>query len=371
MRRLTLSVVIPTFNRAGTLGRVLSSIVRQTVRPDEVIVVDDGSTDNTRGVLAWWKWTGTLPLKVVHQKNQGASAARNAGIASATGDLIAFIDSDDEYESAAIENLRDLFERRPHAIVAFGDACLMEREKFTTRSFLSMHLTKPGIDYEDSWPPRLIDPARLLLFGAFQCAFTCRKEALQAVGGYDRTLSCVNDRDLYLRLALEVPGDWIFTWHRLETKHYTEGSLSSRNNGRLHNETQVRVLEKLSRAPRFLTRDGKRILRQAVEQSARSALECAGRESPAQVIRTWRALPHFAKMPRLYFAGGTALAVGAARALRLAREKFQKQIRPASTAFGNTYASEERLSRKKWLDDAGFKQEVGAIGAFEMKQLKP
>jgi hypothetical protein len=192
----------------------------------------------------------------------------------------------------------------------------MEREKFTTRSFLSMHLTKPGIDYEDSWPPRLIDPARLLLFGAFQCAFTCRKEALQAVGGYDRTLPRVNDRDLYLRLALEVPGDWIFTWHRLETKHYTEGSLSSRNNGRLHNETQVRVLEKLSRAPRFLTRDGKRILRQAVEQNARSALDCAGRESPAQVIRTWRALPHFAKMPRLYFAAGKALVLGAARALR-------------------------------------------------------
>jgi hypothetical protein len=313
---LTLSVVIPTFNRAGTVGRVLSSIVRQTVRPDEVIVVDDGSTDNTVGVLAWWEWAGTLPLRVVHQENLGASAARNAGIAAATGDLIALIDSDDEYESTAIESLRDLFERRPQAIVAFGDACLMEREKLTTRSFLSMHLTKPGIDYEDSSPPRLIDPAHLLLFGAFQAAFTCRKEALQAVGGYDRTLSRVNDRDLYLRLALEVPGDWVFTWHRLETKHYTKGSLSSREHGRLHNETQVRVLGKLSGAPRFLTRDGKRIFRQAVEQSARSALDWAGRESPAQVIRTWRTFPHFAKMPRLYFEGGKALALGATRALR-------------------------------------------------------
>jgi glycosyltransferase involved in cell wall biosynthesis len=294
------------------LPRVLNSIARQTVRPDEVIVIDDGSTDGTAGLLANWRRQG-FPLKAIHQQNQGASAARNAGIAAATGDIIAVIDSDDEYEPAAIATLHDLFERSPDAVVAFGDARVMEGQEIKTRSFLGARLTQPGAHYQDAYPPRLIDPASQLLFGTFQGAFACRRHALLSIGGYDPNLPRVNDRDLYLRLATEVAGDWVFTWRKLETKHYTEGSLSSRTNRRLHYETQLRVLTKFAAQPRFQTKDGKRLFKQAAVHSAGYALDWAGRESPAQVVRTMAGLPRFARSPAVYLAMSKALTLSVAR----------------------------------------------------------
>ncbi len=309
-----LSVVIPAYNRAQTLDRVLESIECQTVLPDEVIVVNDGSTDNTLDVLQHWQEIGTLPLIVIHQPNRGASAARNTGIRGAKGDIIACIDSDDEYMPTAIETLKGLFANNPAAIVAFGDAAVTENGCRKTGSILRRRLTKAGVHYDDE--SRLIDPAGQLLFGAFQGAFACRRDALLAVGGYDESLPRVNDRDLYLRLALGVPGDWVFTWDHLETKHYTEGSLSSLKNARLHYETQLKVLEKISGTPRFTADQGRRLLRAAAKQSAHGAIDWAGRESPAQVVRTIAGLPRFARTAGAYFAGAKAFGLSVARTLR-------------------------------------------------------
>ena len=309
-----LSVVIPTFNRARTLDRVLKSIERQTVLPDEVIVVDDGSTDNTLEVLANWKALDSIPLMIVNQANRGASAARNTGMRAATGELVAFIDSDDEYAPTAIETLKKIFHQSPGAIVAFGDAAVLENGHPKTASFIQRRLTTVGVHYDDQL--RLVDPAGLLLYGAFLGAFACRKEALLAVGGYDESLPRVNDRDLYLRLAMSVAGDWVFTWDRLETKHYTEGSLSSRNNARRHYEMQLTVLGKFADAPRFRTGEGKRLFAGAVKKSARAALDLAGRESHAQVIRTTLHIPPFARTCDTYFAAAVAFGLGIARSLR-------------------------------------------------------
>src|ERR1700728_3850120 len=91
------SVVIPTYNRAATIGRTLDSVVRQTHRPLEIIVVDDGSSDDT--LRAVDRQGCTVPLTVLALgDNQGAAAARNQGIALARGDFVAFLDSDDEWQ---------------------------------------------------------------------------------------------------------------------------------------------------------------------------------------------------------------------------------------------------------------------------------
>src|SRR4051812_26873537 len=85
------SVIIPTYNRANVVSEAVESVLNQTYSKVELIVVDDGSTDDTLEKLRRFGNT----ITVITQENAGPSAARNAGIANARGDLIAFLDSDD------------------------------------------------------------------------------------------------------------------------------------------------------------------------------------------------------------------------------------------------------------------------------------
>jgi len=96
---------MPTFNRGGLIGRALSSIENQTLLPMEIIVVDDGSTDNTRDVVIEFAKNSVVEVKLIQQENRGAPAARNAGISAAVGSLIAFQDSDDTWDESFLETL--------------------------------------------------------------------------------------------------------------------------------------------------------------------------------------------------------------------------------------------------------------------------
>lgn len=91
------SVIIPTYNRSKILLRALESIARQKQVPGEVIIIDDGSTDNTRHQVALFRESSALNLRYHYQPNRGPGAARNAGIRMAVGGFLAFLDSDDEW----------------------------------------------------------------------------------------------------------------------------------------------------------------------------------------------------------------------------------------------------------------------------------
>lgn len=96
MGLLTVSVVIPTYNRRERLAQALASVLQQTRPVDEIVVVDDGSTDDTREMLdEFVRQHSEMSVLVIHQENRGPSAARNAGMYAASGDLIAFLDDDD------------------------------------------------------------------------------------------------------------------------------------------------------------------------------------------------------------------------------------------------------------------------------------
>ena len=98
------SVVIPTFNRANLVCRAIDSVLGQTMDDFEILVVDDGSTDNTRQVV---DRVADPRIRLISlTKNRGAAAARNAGIAAARGELISLLDSDDEYDPAFLERTR-------------------------------------------------------------------------------------------------------------------------------------------------------------------------------------------------------------------------------------------------------------------------
>jgi len=104
------SVTSPTYNRADTILRAIESVQNQTLRDWELLVVDDGSTDDTAGLIAA-RYAGEPRLKLIRQENHGVSAARNAGLRASSGKYLAFIDSDDEFlphhlelESAFLES---------------------------------------------------------------------------------------------------------------------------------------------------------------------------------------------------------------------------------------------------------------------------
>lgn len=98
------TVVIPTYNRSDLLARAIASVFAQQVTPDVVIIVDDGSTDDTSAVVAASD-NGPVPLRYLHQDNAGGAAARNLGVEAATTEWVAFLDSDDEWESDHLAQL--------------------------------------------------------------------------------------------------------------------------------------------------------------------------------------------------------------------------------------------------------------------------
>ena len=118
MSELPVSVVIPAFNRAHLLGRAIESVRQQIDLEDEIIVVDDGSTDNTPEVVAAFR---DSRIRYIHQSNAGAGAARNRGVSVATRPLIAFLDSDDEWLPGKLALQRRFMEARPEILFSFTD----------------------------------------------------------------------------------------------------------------------------------------------------------------------------------------------------------------------------------------------------------
>lgn len=120
--RPRVSVVIPTYNRSGALDRTIRSVLAQTERDLEIIVVDDGSTDDTPGVLARYG----SQLRVIRQRNAGAGAARNAGIEAARAPFVAFLDDDDVWLPEKTREQLALFDQHPDAALVSTGAQFVE-----------------------------------------------------------------------------------------------------------------------------------------------------------------------------------------------------------------------------------------------------
>jgi glycosyltransferase involved in cell wall biosynthesis len=183
---MSISVIIPTFNRAALIGETLESVLSQTRRADEILVVDDGSTDNTERVV---KKFGP-PIRYIHQKNQFLGAARNTGLRSSGGSYLLFLDSDDLLLPNAIEWLEGALQDNRGATLAYGRARL-----FTTgRAAFADDLRVPETDAD----------LPELLVGNFIRSAGCaliRRSALDQVGLWDKALRGVEDWDMWIRLA--------------------------------------------------------------------------------------------------------------------------------------------------------------------------
>ena len=191
---MKISVVIPSFNRAGFVGRTIESVLTQTRLPDEILVVDDGSSDNTQSVVAEFSRIGAR-VRYLWRENGGLSAARNTGVANAAPDTDAllFLDSDDLLEPTALAKLDLALAASPDAVLAFCRARYINAD--------DAPLIVPNTALCDE--PEGGDMWNHLLHG--NCVRSAggvliRRAALDAER-FDETLRSNEDWDLWLRLA--------------------------------------------------------------------------------------------------------------------------------------------------------------------------
>ena len=179
------SVIIPCYNRAAFLGEAIESAFAQTGVHVDVIVVDDGSTDDSRGVAERYS-----RAEYVHQQNAGPSAARNQGLGRATADFVIFLDADDRLMPTAAAQGVGLLLSQPECAMASGQVRLIDEHG-------------QCVEEPPAWCPDG-DPYRAFLLGNYiwtPSAVTFRRRAVQQIGGFAREFLGVEDWDLYLRLA--------------------------------------------------------------------------------------------------------------------------------------------------------------------------
>ena len=184
----TVSVIIPTYNRAWAISEALDSILAQDYHDFEIVVVDDGSTDNTQQILKCYQ-----EVCVVRQDHSGVSAARNAGIVRTEGRFIAFLDSDDLWLPGKLSAQVGFFHANP-------DALICQTEEIWIKNGVRInpkkrHKKYSGMIFERCLELCIVSPSAVMMK---RCLF-------DKIGGFDETLPVGEDYDLWLRVSSRFP----------------------------------------------------------------------------------------------------------------------------------------------------------------------
>ncbi|HTS19764.1 MAG TPA: glycosyltransferase family A protein [Verrucomicrobiae bacterium] len=262
MKPALVSVIIPTYNRAGTIERTINSVLAQSWGSMEILVVDDGSTDHTADVLSGF---GDR-IRVIRQSNRGPSGARNAGIRAARGEVISFLDSDDEWLPDKTERQVKLLQ----ATESLGVVCCvcntrMEFANRTTTSF-AVSLLQPSLR-EGIWT----NPAEVLVtrFLLFNQVVAVRRQALEQAGYFREDLPFGLNDDYDLAVRLSLLGPWAFIADPLTVWHEHATNIS-RTHSHLDISIQtLNILQDLSRSPQFGPLFPKVLLRRRVRDLKR------------------------------------------------------------------------------------------------------
>jgi len=214
MNKPSVSVIIPTYNRASLLARSVNSILGQTYQDFEIIIVDDASTDNTEKLVKTLKDPRIIYLK--HEKNRGGSAARNTGIKAARADLIAFQDSDDEWLPDKLAKQMDLLaEAPPEAGVVYTGFWRTNGDKKECIPGPAIKTTQGNI-HQELLTENFVTTQAVLV----------KKECFQKAGTFDETLPRFQDWELFLRISKYF--EFLYVPEPLVISYFTEGSISSK-----------------------------------------------------------------------------------------------------------------------------------------------
>jgi len=187
--RPQVSVIIPTYNRGWIIKEAVDSVLAQDYKGFELIVVDDGSTDSTSEILAAYG----NDIKVLFQENKGVSAARNRGIAEASGQFIAFLDSDDLWLPQKLSTQIEFFNQTPDALISQTEEVWI-RNGFRVNP-KKRHKKPSGMIFKPSLKLCLVSPSAVMI----------RRSLFDRVGGFDETLPACEDYDLWLRISCRFP----------------------------------------------------------------------------------------------------------------------------------------------------------------------
>jgi glycosyltransferase involved in cell wall biosynthesis len=191
MRKPLVSIIMPAYNVQGTISTSIQSVLDQHYDQWELVIVNDGSTDNTSAIIE--QYTGDSRVKIINQKNAGISSARNTGIQHAKGDYIAFLDSDDLWSPKKLKTQIDFHINHPEIKISHTYYSVFDTKsnnKLPFKIFQSTK-TKQGLLYPTLCYQNTIGILTVMI----------KKEVLDHVGLFDTTLFTFEDQELWIRIA--------------------------------------------------------------------------------------------------------------------------------------------------------------------------
>ncbi len=320
--RPRVSVVIPTFNRAAFLPSAVRSALEQTLREIEVIIVDDGSTDATPEVCRSFV-AGDSRIRVIRQANRGLAAARNAGVAAARADWIAFLDDDDLWVPEALATMLTATTGDEDAI-----ASLCHRFVSTDPDLVASAILSDPTRFDlASWPP-VPPPATIALAGLLLRplvpihAALFRRACLVELGGFDPQFHAGEDYDLWLRMAARRPIRVVAAALALVRSHRAQMSASLGSQARA---TRLVLEGFLASHPEGWTAAGRLRLRRRLALLAREeayASLLAGNKSVAAAA-AWRSITWCVTQPKSWLYLALAPLPGVYVRLRRLRKRIE------------------------------------------------
>lgn len=183
------SVILPTYNRAWTLENAIDSVLAQDYPAIELIVVNDGSNDDTGTLLNQYRGQ----LTVITQENKGVSAARNAGIRQCHGEFVALLDSDDEWRPEKISCQVAFFDNHPEAMICQTEEIWIRNGRRVNPKI--KHKKPSGMIFEPSLHLCLVSPSAVMM----------RRKLFDLKGFFDESFTVCEDYDLWLRISTDTP----------------------------------------------------------------------------------------------------------------------------------------------------------------------
>jgi glycosyltransferase involved in cell wall biosynthesis len=228
-----ISVIIPCFNQAEFLGEAIQSVMQQTYRNFEIIVVDDGSSDNIREVVS-----GFSDVRYIRHHNRGLAGARNTGIWASKGGYLIFLDADDRLLPKALESGLNCFHSHPDCAFVFGQHAYLKSDG---KSFEEMQTSPSDYNLFLSRLRENKDRYRSLLYGNYigmHASVMYRRHIFQYVKGFDLSLDAGEDYELYLRITRNYP----VYYHDAVVAEYRIHSTSMTKNAELMLRSVMTVL---------------------------------------------------------------------------------------------------------------------------------
>ena len=189
MRHPLVSVIVPTFNRAWTLKDAVDSVLAQDYPNIELIIIDDGSKDNTQKLLKAYK----DKIIVLRQENKGVSAARNAGIKKSNGVFIALLDSDDAWDKKKISCQVEFFQCNPEAMICQTEEIWIRNGRRVNPK--AKHKKPSGMIFEPSLELCLVSPSAVMM----------KRQLFELKGYFNEDFTVCEDYDLWLRISSTLP----------------------------------------------------------------------------------------------------------------------------------------------------------------------